>query len=548
MSSINSIKLGIIWKRLNGMIDEVAESFIRSSFSAVVRENYDMAFSLLDTKGRQFIQTKKSIPSFIGTLPHTLQEILKIIPLEDFTEGDVVISNDSWLGTGHLNDITMICPIFRKGKIIAFAGSTAHTVDIGGAPSPIARDCFEEGLCIPVSKILEKGKENKIIISFLEQNLREPDETLGDIRSQFSAYKVASEKLLQLLDEEKIDDLDFIVKKILDLSEQSMRNKILNISDGDYTDEMFVDGFEEPLKIKCKITIKKSQLTVDFAGTSPQINKPINSVFNYTYAYACYALKCAIDPKSPNNDGSFRPIVIKAPEGSIVNAMRPAPVWGRHLTGHYVPPSIYGALSKVIPKNIIAESGSPLWNIYFKGRGESDDKTFVKMFFMNGGHGARANSDGPGCLSFPSNVSNQSIEQFENQVPLIVKEKSFIKDTQGIGKHVGGPAQKLSFESTSNKPIIMTIRHERVLFPPRGVLGGGEGSKGIDLVDNRKIPAKSSITLNKGSVASFQTPGGGGMFPANQRDKKKIIADIKSGLLSLKKAKSVYGYSPSKKD
>ena len=172
MSSINSIKLGIIWKRLNGMIDEVAESFIRSSFSAVVRANYDMAFSLLDTKGRQFIQTKKSIPSFIGTLPHTLQEILKIIPLEDFNEGDVVISNDSWLGTGHLNVITMICPIFRKGKIIAFAGSTAHTVDIGGAPSPIARDCFEEGLCIPVSKILEKGKENKIIISFLEQNLR----------------------------------------------------------------------------------------------------------------------------------------------------------------------------------------------------------------------------------------------------------------------------------------------------------------------------------------------------------------------------------------
>ena len=195
MTTIDAVRLGIIWQRLNGMTDEVAESFIRSSFSSVVRENSDMAFSLLDPKGRQFIQTRRSIPSFIGTLPHTLKEILKVIPLKDFNKGDVVISNDAWLGTGHLNDITMVHPIFKNGQIIAFAGSTAHTVDIGGAPSPTAKDCYEEGLCIPICKIVEEGVENPTVLAFLKQNLREPNETLGDIRAQFAAYKVASKKL-----------------------------------------------------------------------------------------------------------------------------------------------------------------------------------------------------------------------------------------------------------------------------------------------------------------------------------------------------------------
>lgn len=540
MKKIDPIKLGIIWKRLNGMVDEVAESFIRSSFSSVVRENYDMAFSLLDTNGRQFIQTKKSIPSFIGTLPHTLQEILKKIPAKEFSEGDVVISNDSWLGTGHLNDITMVAPIFKNKKLIAFAGSTAHTVDIGGAPSPNAQDNYEEGLCIPICKIIEKGVENKIVVDFLQQNLREPEETLGDIRAQFSAYDVATKKLLKLLKEEQLDDLDIIISNILKKSEQSMRKKIYDIPDGKYIDEMFVDGFDHPLKIKCMVEVKKDKITIDFTGTSNQINRPINSVFNYTYAYACYALKCAIDPYAPNNDGSFRPIKIIAPEGTIVNPRRPAPVWGRHLTGHYIPPAIYGALAKVIPNNIIAESGSPLWNIYFKGRQEINDKPFVKMFFMNGGHGARSKSDGPGCLSFPSNVSNQSIEQFENQVPLLVHEKAFVKDTQGIGQYVGGPAQRISFESTSSKPIIMTIRHERVKYPPRGMNGGGDGSKGIDLVNNKKIPAKISYPLKLGDIATFQTPGGGGMFCPTKRETKKVINDIECQLLSPQKAKLIY--------
>jgi N-methylhydantoinase B len=546
MTTIDAVRLGIIWQRLNGMTDEVAESFIRSSFSSVVRENSDMAFSLLDPKGRQFVQTRRSIPSFIGTLPHTLKEILKVIPLKDFNKGDVVISNDAWLGTGHLNDITMIHPIFKNGQIIAFAGSTAHTVDIGGAPSPTAKDCYEEGLCIPICKIVEKGVENPTVLAFLKQNLREPNETLGDIRAQFAAYKVASKKLYRLLEEEGMENLDPIIEEILDRSEKSMRAKIMEIPNGQYRDEMTVDGFEHPLTIKCMVEVKGDRVTVDFEGTSPQINRPINSVMNYTYAYSCYALKCALDPSAPNNDGSFRPITIKAPEGSIVNAKRPAPVWGRHLTGHYLPPAIYAALAKLLPDRIVAESGSPLWNVYFKGNNEKSGKPFVKMFFMNGGHGARPHGDGPGCLSFPSNVSNQSIEQFENQVPLIVTEKTFVPDTPGVGKYCGGPAQRLSFLSVANSPITMTIRHERVIYPPRGLLGGESGTTGLDLVNGEKIPAKAQVMLEPNDTVTFQTPSGGGMFSSDQRDPECIEADLISGILTPDAALRIYGYSTTK--
>ena len=540
MTALDNVRLGLIWQRLNGMIDEVAESFIRSSFSAVVRENSDMAVSLLDPKGRQFIQTRRSIPSFIGTLPNTLKAILRKIPVENMNEGDVVISNDAWLGTGHLNDITMVHPIFRNGRIIAFAGSTAHTVDIGGAPSPTAKDCFEEGLCIPICKIVERGTENPTIVAFLEQNLREPEETLGDIRAQFNAYRVATEKLFQLLDDEGLDDLDAVIEQILSRSEASMRQTIGELPDGEYADEMTVDGFDQPLTIKCTVRVSGDELTVDFDGTSDQISHPINCVMNYTNAYACYALKCALDPSAPNNEGSFRPITITAPEGCLVNARRPAPVWGRHLTGHYVPPAIFAALAQLIPDSVIAESGSPLWNVYFKAIDENSDKPIVKMFFMNGGHGARPHGDGPGCLSFPSNVSNQPIEQFENQIPLIVNEKSLVPDTAGAGRFAGGPAQKLSFTSVSGQPITMTIRHERVVYPPRGLLGGENGSPGLDLVNGKPIAAKSRVVLEPGDVATFQTPSGGGMYPAGERTREQIVTDLNSGLLSRQFANDHY--------
>ena len=539
--TVDSIHLGLIWQRLNGIVDQVSETFIRAAFSSVVRDNYDMAFSLLDIQGRQFVQSKRSIPSFIGTLPRTLTAVLEKFSKDTLRPGDVIITNDPWIGTGHLNDISMICPIFKDGNLIAFAGSTAHTVDIGGAPSPTAQDSFEEGLCIPICKIMEAGVENPVVTDFLMENLREPMETLGDIRAQFAAYYDCEKKIIQVLQEEYLDNFEIVIEEIIKRSAASMRAVIADLPDGVYSDEFWVDGFDEPLTIRCTVTVKGENIDVDFSGTSDQIKYPINSVMNYTYAYSCFALKCLLDPSAPNNSGSFESVTVGAPEGCLLNATRPAPVWGRHLSGHYAPPAIIGALSKVLPSRVIAESGSPLWSVYFKGLQPDGTTPFLKMFFMNGGYGARPNGDGPGCLSFPSNVANQPIELFENQAPLLVTEKCFVPDTAGEGKFRGGDAQRLSFKSMATMPITMTIRHERISYPPRGLLGGENGAPGEDLVNGRAIPSKSRQDLQPGDVATFQTPGGGGLHPPNQRAAASVREDIRRGLLSKEKALHVYG-------
>ena len=539
--TVDSIRLGLIWQRLNGIVDQVSETFIRAAFSSVVRDNYDMAFSLLDIQGRQFVQSKRSIPSFIGTLPRTLTAVLEKFSKDTLRPGDVIITNDPWIGTGHLNDISMICPIFKDGNLIAFAGSTAHTVDIGGAPSPTAQDSFEEGLCIPICKIMEAGVENPVVTDFLMENLREPMETLGDIRAQFAAYYDCEKKIIQVLQEEYLDNFEIVIEEIIKRSAASMRAVIADLPDGVYSDEFWVDGFDEPLTIRCTVTVKGENIDVDFSGTSDQIKYPINSVMNYTYAYSCFALKCLLDPSAPNNSGSFESVTVGAPEGCLLNATRPAPVWGRHLSGHYAPPAIIGALSKMLPGRVIAESGSPLWNVYFKGLQPDGTTPFLKMFFMNGGYGARPNGDGPGCLSFPSNVANQPIELFENQAPLLVTEKCFVPDTAGEGKFRGGDAQRLSFKSMATMPITMTIRHERISYPPRGLLGGENGAPGEDLVNGRAIPSKSRQDLQPGDVATFQTPGGGGLHPPNQRAAASVREDIRRGLLSKEKALHVYG-------
>ena len=529
---LNPVRLGLIWRRLDGIVDQVAETFVRAAFSVVVRDNYDMAFSLFDERGRQLTQSKRSIPSFIGTLPRTLRAILEKFPVDTLEPGDTIISNDSWIGTGHLNDISMVHPIYSGGKLIAFAASTAHTVDIGGAPSPSARDRYEEGLTIPICKICERGKENPLVFSFLRENLREPVETLGDIRAQFAAYRDCERMLDQLLAEENITDLSDVANEIIMRSEQSMRAAIKALPDGAYSDGFEIDGVDRPLRIECTVTISGSSMSVDFAGTSNQVSWPINCVLNYTQAYACYALKCLLDPNAPNNSGTLAPVTVTAPRGCLLNASPPSPVWGRHLSGHYVPPAIFGALARILPDKICAESGSPLWNVYFSGKIPSGEGIFVKMFFMNGGHGARPLGDGPGCLSFPSNVSNQPIEAFEHQVPLLVTEKTFVPNTGGTGKYRGGNAQRISFKSYSNQPMTMTIRHERINYPPRGLLGGKSGSPGTDKVNGKNIPAKSRIELKTGDMVSFQTPGGGGLFPESERDPELIKKDLISGLVS----------------
>jgi N-methylhydantoinase B len=532
--TIPALRLGTAWARLCGLMDEAAESFVRTSFSSVVRDNWDMAVGLMDSAGRQVAQSSRSVPSFVGTMPRTLAVMLRRYPAETLSPGDVLISNDGYFGTGHLNDITMVRPLFRPEgdgvRIAAWIGSTFHCTDIGGAPSVEARDSWEEGLTIPVAKILRAGVENEDVVAFLEANLRQPEEALGDIRAQLAMYDQAAPRLFRILDEEGIEGLDPLAAEIFARSERAMRAAIAAIPDGEVTDEVTADGFEHPVTIRLRLAIRGEAITLDFSGTDAQIARPVNSPLNFTRAYSNYAVKCAFDPATPNNDGSFRPIELIAPEGSIVNPRRPAPVWGRHLTGHYLPMLVLAALGRLMPDRVIAESGSPLWNVYFTG--EAKGRRFVRMFFMNGGHGAAASHDGPSCLSFPSNVATQPVEQFENAVPMLMTEKALIAGSGGDGMRRGGLGQRLGFTVVGDQPVTATYRHERVQHPPRRLLGGAAGRGGRDLVNGKPVAAKARIVLAPGDTITFETPGGGGFGDPERRSAEDRARDATEGYVA----------------
>lgn len=542
---ISLVRLGIIWRKLISLMDETSHALVHSSFSTLIRENNDFACVLSNTRGELLAQSSESIPSFIGTVPLTLRSMVQKYPADDLHPGDVLITNDPWLGTGHLNDVSVAMPIFYEDKFIGFVANVAHHDDIGGSSSPHATEYFEEGLLIPILKLFEKGRESEAIMEILKNNVRSPEVNIGDLRAQLASLHTGAAKVCELLEEEGLGDLEYISKEIIARSDRAMRQGIRQfLREGQYESEVYADGFDEPLRIKATLTVKDGAIEVDYTGSSPQIDKAVNSPMNYTYSYTAYALKCVLDPMIPNNDGSIRPIRVRAPEGSLVNPRRPAAVWGRHTTGHYLPAVILNALSKAVPEKVMAESGScPIWTVYFRAKGDKG-RSLLNIFFMNGGHGAHPTFDGAHTLSFPTNISNTPIEMLENLMPLTVLKKELIPNSCGAGKYRGGCGQEVSFQAVSDKGVQVSFRNDRIKKPAQGMLGGTAGQRGRILVNGIEQPGKASLFLKKDDIITFLTPGGAGIFSPQEREAWLVEEDLKNGIITPEYAMRYHGARP----
>jgi N-methylhydantoinase B len=540
---INLVRLGIIWRKLIALMDETSQALVHSAFSTLIRVNNDYACVVSDAKGQLLAQSSYSIPSFIGTIPFSLRSMLQKYPAEDLHPGDVIITNDPWLGTGHLNDISVAMPIFYRDKFIGFVANVAHHDDIGGSSSPHASEHFEEGLLLPIVKLIEKGRWNPAVEDIIKANVRSPEINMGDLSAQIASLHAGSSKIRELLKEEGLDDLEYLSQEIIGRSESAMRQNISNfLKEGLYESEVFADGFEEPLRIKATITVKNRSIVVDYTGTCPQIDKAANSVMNYTFSYTAYALKCILDPTMPNNDGSIRPISVTAPEGTLVNPKRPAAVWGRHTTGHYFPAVIFNALSKAVPDKVMAESGScPIWTAWFRAKRE-DGTDIFNGFFMNGGHGAHPTFDGAHAMSFPTNISNTPTEMFENLMPISILKRELIPDSCGAGKYRGGNGQEISFQIESESGVQVAFRNDRIINPTQGMLGGDSGKKGIILLNGTPQPGKSNLFLKKKDLISFCTPGGAGMFFPKDRDPDLVEEDLRNEIITREYAERYHNY------
>ncbi|MBP7002162.1 hydantoinase B/oxoprolinase family protein [Amaricoccus sp.] len=538
------INLQVMWNRLIFIADQADTVLGRTAFSPIVRENHDYVTVLLDSRGRALAQCTWSIPVFISSLPAAAQQhFLPKFPPETLAEGDVLATNDPEIGTGHLPDVTMITPIFKKGRVVAYAGSIAHLPDIGGAPlHSEASDIFEEGIRFPIVKLHKAGVPNQDVLDIIAASVRLPTEVQGDLDSMVAANAVMSRELLKFLDEYGLDDVDGLARAIHSRSEAQTRRAIGSWPNGSYSAEVLLDGYHEDVKLKATVEVRDDSIHVDYAGSSPQVLHSINCRTNYRYAHTVYALKCLLDPDTPNNEGCIVPFTDDAPLGSILN---PEP-WtagnSRNLIGHVIPSLIFRALEGVVPDKVMGDSGgAPIWAANCVGQ-RDDGSQYGSVQNFHGGQGARAELDGLDTLSFPSNCKVTAIEMFEIAVPVLTERKELIPDSGGPGKHRGGLGQRAVLRNRGKAPMSVYLASERVRHPCFGVVEGGSGAPGR--VEKNGAPQfpKGKIVLRTGDRLKVETPGGGGWGRAAERPAELIAADLADGLITERAAREVYGW------
>ena len=540
--NIDPISLEILWNRLISIVNEQATALQNASFTTVVREAGDLSAGVFDIQGNMIAQAVTGTPGHINTMAMAVRHFLKEYPWEALEEGDSLISNDPWLTSGHLNDFTVVTPVFLQGKPVALFANTCHAIDVGGRMfGADARQVFEEGIYVPILKLFRKGQANKDLFRLIKQNVRAPELVEGDLRAQVGGNEVGGAKLLEFMEEYRFASLAPLAEAIITTSEKAMRQAITELPQGTYHHEIRMDGFDTPITVKIAVTVKGSDLLVDYAGTSPQCDRGINVPFAYCVAYTTYPLKCAVSPHVPNNEGSFRPVHITAPEGCILNCQFPAPVGGRHIIGHFLSTAVFGALAPAIPDRVLADGAANIWITQFTGKDQAG-KNFTYVFFSSGGMGARPDKDGISATAFPSGIQGVPAEIIENVSPLVMEARALVPDSGGPGKHRGGLGQEMVLSVRTAEPVIHSAMYDRTKFPALGFAGGKSGGLGdFFLSDGTRPHPKAQYWLSPDKKVVLRLPGGGGFFSPLERDPEAVRQDVLSGYVSVPAAREQYG-------
>lgn len=541
MIAMDLLTVEIVWHRLVNAATEQWQALLRTAFSTVVRESEDCAAGIFDAAGNLLAQAPKGTPGQINSMATCIAHFLAVHPPEDLAPGDVMISNDPWRTAGHLNDITVVTPVFRGERLVGFMGTCAHSLDIGGRGfSSDGQSTFEEGLFIPIMKLAERGELNRTLLALIRANVRSPDLVIGDILAQATCNEVGGARMVAVLDEFGLDGFEEVGREILGRSERVLRRAIADIPDGEYVGEVISDGFSEPVTLHCTVTVDGDSLAVDFAGSSRQVPWGINVPLCYTASYTTYALKCALAPGVPNNAGTFRAITVTAPEGSVLNATRPAPVAGRHIIGNFQPLAVYAALAGALPGNVIAGS-SVLWITTVQG---SDPRAgdFTSTFFASGGMGARPGKDGLSATSFPGNIAMTPIEMLESVTGVFVERKGLRVDSAGPGRHRGGLGQDMVFTVPGGEAFNVNTMNDQLTSPPFGLAGGqAGGNAGYEIDGGRPERPKARLRVRAGAPVVMRLPGGGGFGDPLERAPEAVAEDVTQGLVSEDAARRAYG-------
>ncbi|MEO0358446.1 MAG: hydantoinase B/oxoprolinase family protein, partial [Pseudomonadota bacterium] len=540
-----------MWNRLISVVEEQAQALVRTAFSTSVREAGDLSAGVYDVDGNMLAQAVTGTPGHVNAMADAVAHFIRRIGPDNICDGDVYITNDPWEGTGHLHDITMVTPSFHKSQHVGFFACTAHIVDIGGRGfGADAASVYEEGLYIPIMKFADKGKVDETLTRIIRGNVREPDQLIGDIYALATCNEIGHRRLIDMMQEFDLSDLNGIAEFILDNSRRATIERIAALPRQSATGEMTMDGFDRPITLKVKVSVEGDRIVSDFAGSSGLDKKGINCPLVYAKAYACYALKVAIAPEIPNNAASLAPFEIEAPENSIVNALHPAPVALRHIVGHFVPDAVYDAFDKIVPGLVPAEGAGCLCNFQVSLRprtdasAPADAKRSEVLTFNSGGSGARPEHDGLNATAFPSGVMTMPIEATEHAGPVIIWRKELRPDSGGAGKTRGGLGQYMEVGAQKGHEFDIQAMFDRVDHPARGRRGGAAGAPTtIAQDDGSSMNGKGKQFVPHGRRVVMAFPGGAGYGDPAERPHDLVKRDLARGYISAETAKSDYNLS-----
>jgi N-methylhydantoinase B len=541
----------IMWNRLIAVVEEQAQTMIRTAFSTTVREAGDLSAGIFDRAGRMMAQAVTGTPGHVNSMAESVGHFLRKFPIGTMQPGDHYITNDPWLGTGHLHDLTVVTPAFHNTHVVGLFANTAHVIDVGGlGMGPEGRSVFEEGMYIPIVKCFDQGRPNETFFDFIRAGSRLPVELEGDIYSLCACNDAGARRLVEMMDEFEMDSLGPLANFIFESSHRATIAEIARIPKGTYRAEIMSDGYEEPVTLKAEMTILDDGIEVDYAGTSGLSSRGINVPPAYCRAYSCFGIKCVVAPDIPNNWASLAPFRMKIPEGCILNAPHPYPVSVRHVIGHLLPDLMMGCLHQAVPQRVTAEGASALWNPPLRGGSSVSGQArgnrpvvpdFEIITFNSGGTGARPTSDGLNATAFPSGVRTMPVEATENVAPIIFWSKELRADSGGAGRTRGGTGQVMEVGAKGDLEFAVNATFDRIANAPKGREGGLNGAPGVvALKSGKTLRTKGFQVIPDGDRLILKLPGGAGMGDPTTRDPALVARDVRDGLVSAENARTLY--------
>ncbi|MBY8974994.1 hydantoinase B/oxoprolinase family protein [Rhodobacteraceae bacterium NNCM2] len=545
--TLSPARLQVMWNRLLAVVEEQGQTLIRAAFSPIVRECGDISAGIFDIHGRMLAQAVTGTPGHINTMAEAVKTLRARFPMQQMKPGDIFMTNDPWIASGHLNDFLLLMPAFRDDRIVGFSACTSHLVDLGGqGMGPDGSDIYDEGLLIPPCRLVEGGEINALLMEIIKANSREPIANEGDIYALIACCEAGVRRLVEMMEEFSLDHLDPLAEHIVETSRRGTMEAIAALPRGTYASRLMVDGYEHPIELAASLTIDGEGILLDFTGTSGLSARGINVPLNYAAAYSVFAMRCLIGPDIPNNAGSLGAFRVTGPKNCILNAQPPAPVAMRHTLGQMTVDLVYGCLAQAMPGRVPAEGATAMYDLPLRSAPEvaqAGGEAFAVEFVHNGGTGARPSRDGLSATAFPSGVWGSQIEMAEAAAPVLFHRRELRTDSGGSGTWRGGLGQRIELSPATEDAFLLFLSVERIRFPAKGRFGGGDGAAGrVRIEGGPDFPSKGTIRVGPGEKLIFETPGGGGYGPARERGDAEIRRDLDNGLISETAARETYGW------